>query len=143
MTSVDDVAFANSNPSSLGAFLGARHSKIHVRRPLRWRPRVMPRARRSRKHLPAAVDDVSEFADEPPIPASLVAKINEFLAKQRPEADTTPLSYVSLGNAGRIDLVEPIMNAGGYISVSKRLGIPVDESYLEKPSEASSVTFDK
>jgi hypothetical protein len=144
MTSVDDVAFAHSSPSSLGNFLGARHATPHMRSALEWRPRVMPRARRSRKHLTAAANDVSEFADEPPIPANLEAKINEFLAIQRPEAETSPLSYVSLGIAGRLDLVEPIMNAGGYISVSKRLGIPVDESYLEStPSEASSVKFDK
>jgi hypothetical protein len=88
---------------------------------------------------------ISEHSNEPPIPEELEAMVKSYLATDAAKNDSSPISYAALGNAGRLDLIEPIMNAGGYISVSKRLGIPVDESFLNvKPSEKTRATvFDE
>ncbi|KAI0564787.1 hypothetical protein FGB62_23g232 [Gracilaria domingensis] len=53
------------------------------------------------------------------------------------EVMPNPLSYVNLRKAGRIDLVSRIVDAGGYIEVSKWLGVPVDETQFVPPPEVS------
>lgn len=60
----------------------------------------------------------------------LEADIREYLETraESEEASDSPLAYVNLRDAGRLDLVSRIMDAGGYIEVSKRVGAPVDES---------------
>lgn len=68
-----------------------------------------------------AGDDVDEKFQ------SLESDIREYLSQLRQDA-SNPLSYLNLSKEGRIDLVSPIMDAGGYIAVSERLGIPVEES---------------
>ncbi|CAN8063287.1 unnamed protein product [Agarophyton chilense] len=49
-----------------------------------------------------------------------------------------PLSYVNLKKKGRIDLVSRVIDAGGYIEVSRRLGIPVDNREFVTPPNIST-----
>lgn len=78
--------------------------------------------------------------------AALEADIREYLRNcQNPGG--SPLAYVNLGKAGRTDLVSRIMEAGGYIEVSRRLNLPVDEKEFIPPppsfSNALESTFTK
>lgn len=50
-------------------------------------------------------------------------------------AAPSPLAYAELQRNGRVDLVEGCMEHGGYIQVSKRLGVPLR---LAKPADLSS-----
>jgi len=50
-----------------------------------------------------------------------------------------PLAYVNLRKSGRLDLISRIMDAGGYIEVSRRLDLPVDESKFVASPPASTV----
>jgi hypothetical protein len=107
------------------------------------RQNVYLAARRRRIVTALSNHGTAEHSSEPPIPAELEANIKSYLATDAAKEESSPISYASLGNAGRLDLIEPIMNAGGYISVSKRLGIAVDESVLTlTPSETRSSVFD-
>lgn len=45
--------------------------------------------------------------------------------------EKSPLAYVTLRKNGRVDLVSRIMDAGGYIQVSQRLGIPLEERFTK------------
>lgn len=65
--------------------------------------------------------------------AILEKDIREYL-ESCPEVDSSPLAYVNLGKAGRTDLISRIMSFGGYIHVSTRLDIPVDESQFIPPA---------
>lgn len=70
---------------------------------------------------------------------TLEADIREFLS-QLPDDVTNPLAYVKLRREGRLDLVSRIMDAGGYIEVSQRMGIPVDESQFVPPPKTLQTT---
>ena len=64
-------------------------------------------------------------------------EVREYL-KNCSSDEESPLSYVALKKNGRIDLVSPIMDAGGYLEVSKRLGVPVDRKYTEVVAPTSA-----
>ncbi|PXF42261.1 hypothetical protein BWQ96_07980 [Gracilariopsis chorda] len=87
--------------------------------------KVMTRAKLS--SLPASRVSMSTEDEGDESLRALESDIREFL-DLLPEDVANPLSYVKLRREGRLDLISRIMNAGGYIEVSKRMGIPVDES---------------
>ena len=65
---------------------------------------------------------------------SLESDIREYLDTYSSDEPTTnPLAYINLSKAGRDDLIPRIMDAGGYIEVSQRLGVSVYESNFIKP----------
>lgn len=64
--------------------------------------------------------------------AELEAEIREYL-DSREDPGSNPLAYTNLGEAGRTDLISRIMEHGGYLEVSRRLEIPVDESDFIPP----------
>eukprot|EP00177_Eucheuma_denticulatum_P003263 GFKZ01005898.1.p1 GENE.GFKZ01005898.1~~GFKZ01005898.1.p1 ORF type:complete len:316 (+),score=26.35 GFKZ01005898.1:124-1071(+) len=64
--------------------------------------------------------------------AKLEADIRDYL-QTCPDFGQNPLTYMNLGKAGRVDLASRILENGGYIYVSKRLGIPVDETDFVPP----------
>lgn len=84
-------------------------------------------------------------AEGPSISSALVGRIRAYLDGNAEAANSpSPLSYVTLREAGRTDLVEEIMDAGGYIIVSQQLGIRVDAAYASykaplRPDELPSV----
>jgi hypothetical protein len=90
------------------------------------------RARPARLRSSAPAPDALGQSDEG-LPAGLEERIRDYVASNGGAASAapSPLSYLTLYRAKRMDLVEPIMNAGGYISVSGRLGLPVDGAFLE------------
>lgn len=63
---------------------------------------------------------------------ALEADIRDYL-ETCPASETSPLAYITLRKAGRVDLISRIMDAGGYITVSEKLGVPVDESQFIPP----------
>lgn len=67
--------------------------------------------------------------------AQLEAEIRRYLESCE-DPGPNPLAYTNLGEAGRTDLISRIMEHGGYLQVSNRLGIPVDESNFIPPPTA-------
>lgn len=65
---------------------------------------------------------------------ALEAEIRQYLDGCE-DPGPSPLAYTNLGEAGRTDLISRIMEHGGYLQVSRRLGVPVDESnFISPPS---------
>lgn len=103
-------------------------------RPLRRLPKEIlswntisfhPASHSVRCELQDSSEEDSEFS-------KLKADIQEYL-QTFPQSDSNPLTYINLRKAGRTDLISRIMDNGGYIQVSRRLGIPVQESDFIPP----------
>lgn len=100
------------------------------------RERQTPLFRRNPNPRPAVQTICSQrnspFDDEDSQFAQLEADIRAYL-ETCPDFGQNPLTYVNLGKAGRVDLASRILENGGYIDVSRRLGIPVDETDFVPP----------
>jgi hypothetical protein len=84
----------------------------------------------SRRLRAPAMSGGTNNAPEQRFPAELEAHIRAYLSENSAAAaEPSPLAYLTLRNYGRTDLIEPIMNNGGYIAVSRALGIRVDNTY--------------
>lgn len=76
------------------------------------------------------------------VPPALASSIAAYLSENpKASAEPSPLAYLTLAAYNRKDLIEPIMNAGGYIEVSLALSIPVDNAYstYRAPLKASEI----
>lgn len=78
----------------------------------------------------------------PRVPPDLASSIAAYISENpKASAEPSPLAYLTLAAYNRKDLIEPIMNAGGYIEVSLALSIPVDKAYstYRAPLKASEI----
>lgn len=136
--SLADMAFVSPLPLPFNAISATPNQ-------LQRRPRSQ-NVQAVRRRVPAMADasTTSEQAEQP-IPAPLEASIRAYISENAEAAAApSPLAYLTLRDFGRTDLVEPIMAAGGYISVSRQLGIRVDDAYStyrppRRPEELPSV----
>lgn len=74
---------------------------------------------------PSPAAGASARGDKSVVPDRLRAQIEDYLRNAAEDAEPSPLSYKALDRAGRSDLIEPIMKAGGYALVSAELGVRV------------------
>lgn len=107
---------------------------VHTRRPMPHPSSCTLHKHRRRSHSQFSqrvqVRASAEASESTPLSPELVARVQTYLRDHPDGANApSPLSYVTLREMGRTDLVEEIMDAGGYISVSEKLGIRVDTSY--------------
>jgi hypothetical protein len=121
------VAFVYHHPAAAvaaaAAGAGATPRSFIASRPRR---RCPPRA--ARRSLPVRACAAAAGGD-PPIPPALEADIRAYLSGDSDAAAAEcPLAYLTLRDFGRMDLIDRIMAAGGHLSVSRRLGIRVDDS---------------
>lgn len=110
----------NFGGAQRGSFCGEPSSLFVLRQPSLCRGRCPPRWRCS-----AQSEKAISFAE-------LEAEIRKYLDSHE-DPGPNPLAYTNLGEAGRTDLISRIMDHGGYLEVSRRLGIPVDESTFILP----------
>lgn len=99
------------------------------------RPSVRRRTRSSPHWHCSTSNDPASFAE-------LEGEIRAYL-DACDDPGPNPLAYTALGAAGRTDLVSRIMEQGGYLEVSRRLGLAVDETtFILPPPVVNSGQWD-
>lgn len=69
---------------------------------------------------------------EAPIPSELEQQVREYISSlPEQDQDGSPLSYEALHAAGRDDLIQSIADNGGYAFVSRRLGVPIGDMFMD------------
>ena len=101
---------------------------------------LLPAARAPARAPAAVMQKRAKIADFSDLEREVLSYLGTLNATQlNDESAPSPLAYVELQKAGRPDIVEACMEYGGYLAVSKRLGVRVRPSAPPAPPPSGPV----
>ena len=101
---------------------------------------LLPAARAPARAPAAVMQKRAKIADFSDLEREVLSYLGTLNATQlNDESAPSPLAYVELQKAGRPDIVEACMEYGGYLAVSKRLGVRIRPSAPPAPPPSGPV----